>query len=253
MASNKLKNIIEGYKLRQLQDVAEKINLNGYSKLNKAELINALLLPENELKTKEVLGLNKVKRVIKDPIFAIIFSFCLFLAGWYVTDSYSKKSVSKSDIDKIESHIKSDSEYSEEMRRYESLKKSFCNKVFPYGYRIFGARNGEIVSLEEIENGDYLNRAKYRYQPSQILFNPILKTIKVDIFWKYLDIPFNKNTQLIMYNGNVINNIPLEENNLYKISPFNFDSICPMFVLFEQDINNPIFAMGMGDCKNSDN
>jgi len=233
--SNDIKTILESKDRTDLQFYVKKIGGKRYYKMTKPQLVAFLVNHDNQKKIKELLDLNIKKKFDKKYWFALIIPILLG-SYWY------SNAPSKDDLNSVINVIDKNEEYVNEIARLEKQNKKFLRKIMGDGYIIFGAKDGKLVTREilmnNLETHQYNSRMEYNYKE---------KWLKLEL--DYTEFVAGKGYGFIDSSHSKF--LPIEEGKIMLANLVQIDP-CHLFVLLKEDPEEPVFALGLGDCKHID-
>ena len=228
----KLENILRNKSKNELQVISKNIGLKGYYKLSKEKLIGKLLSNGDLGRLHFELGLQK--SVIKNQWFqGFIFLILSSIVGYF----FYINSPSKQDLDEIITVIDKNEEYAKEIEFLEKYKKKFLENQMDLNYSVFGIRNNEIVTKENLMNPDYpldyYGNIEFDYDKG--IVNLTLSNLNLFLT--------NQNTLIKGFNSKEI--FPIKEDIFYSMRGMVFKENSLKFVLLKMDKEQPVFAIGL--------
>ena len=228
----------------ELQVISKKLGFKNYSKATKSELADWIIRNSNSRELKKEFKLKKKPTFIKVLVFIIpiIIAFVIYLL------SPSKKDVEDvidARFDTYEREVLKLDEYVKYISELEELNTKFLNEIFIEGYKVFGVRDNKFVNTNSYKNGKIVNEfscsieidKKHKSMRTKLTVN-MLRYASGDIKKQAIAGVVFSNIIRLGEIGEIIS-IPQPKLKYHRYN----------FVMLNQDLNNPVFAIGLGDIR----
>ena len=238
MKNSQLKKVLGNKTKPQLQVLCESVGLKRVSRLSKPKLINKLI-EEDYLHEAmfQQLGIISPKKWYRSSwIQGVIF---LALSG-LIGLGFFLKSASKQDIESLEHRIDKNEEYLGEIEYMKKYRQKFLERNMNYNYKVFGIKNGKLITKEELKD----SRLSTDYN-SFIKFHNSKNYVEVAIDFR----EFQFSQSNIVNSSLLVQNFPIQEDVFYDFKGLSADN-CLKYVLLKEDEEQPIIAIGLGNCQN---
>jgi hypothetical protein len=227
----------------ELEVIAKQLKLSKYYKLSKNQLITTILkkatrsdLNRLGLRRKSFFECSFVKALI--IIIPIALTIICFLMSPSKKDM--KKIVSESLYEYNKSKLKPE-EYILQIKKLQDLNSTLLKQILSGGYQVFGLQNGRIAKLDFFKNKDIINEFS-----SSIEFDLNKQKARIIINQNEVQLLF-PNRRDRFYNNQIDNIIALKKVGEPVLIPsLQMDNYIYYFVMLNYDLNNPVFAIGLG-------
>lgn len=252
MDKNYLKKILETKTKSELQRLSIDLDVD-YKGLTKKNLVANILLVPKKLLKRHIPELQK-KSITKSVYFKIVLVVIPILIT-LITAKYCslnkedvKVAVNESNEDFEKLYLENE-DYKKKIEEYKSLNSIFLEKLLPFGYYVFGYRNENLVIINEyIRDSSILN------------IDEIF--IILNVKEKYGEIIYMNLSEFRLFDigihgkQNSLQNGPFylgEMGEFSRIPSLYILDIGLYIVMLNNDIYNPVFALGFGNADYLDN
>jgi hypothetical protein len=238
MKKGELKYDLRSKTKAELQIIAKELKIPNYFALDKNELSKKII--NHKASNKILTKFGYATRPFYKRGTFIIGSFLVTFIVAIVTYFLSNLST-KHEFDKFENKYLKTQEYLTYIQNVETINSTLLKGLFNGGYQIFGIRDQGFVTLTKFEG-----IVKMKNLKSQIMINYERKRISLSIDYQDFNIKPDPKIVFIIQDSQCKCEIKLGNvGELILIPCFDFKTIHQYFVLLNDNLLNPVFAIGI--------